>query len=244
MIKFFRHIRQKLISEGKTRKYFQYAIGEILLVMIGILLAIQVNNWNETYKNRKTEEKLLVELRENLLNNITKLKDDIRKENQCIESINLVVDHLNKRKPYHDSLDFHFKRGFFSPDIVLSTSGYEAIKSKGFEIINNDELRKSIINLYDVNYDNLLSETIRIEDQFWPVGVLPMVHKHFRFLDSRCAKPVDYTALLNDQKYVNMILHRKHFRKQAHDLKTESLHQTELLLKKIEVEFEKNKGHD
>lgn len=46
MIKFFRHIRQKLISEGKTRKYFQYAIGEILLVMIGILLAIQVNNWN------------------------------------------------------------------------------------------------------------------------------------------------------------------------------------------------------
>lgn len=240
MIKFFRKIRQNLLSEGKTGKYLKYAIGEILLVMIGILLAIQVNNWNEYNKNRNTEEKLLVELRENLINNITKLKNDIKKENQAIESIDLIVDHFNKRKSYNDSLDIHFQRGFFSPDIVLSTSGFEAIKSKGFEIIHDDELRKSIIKLYDVNYDNLLSETIRLEDQFWPVAVLPMVHKHFKFLDSG-AKPIDYNALMDDKKYVNMILHRKHFRKQAYELKTESLGQTELLLKKIELEFEKNK---
>ena len=47
MIKFFRKIRLQLLGEGKTAKYFKYAIGEILLVMIGILLALQVNNWNE-----------------------------------------------------------------------------------------------------------------------------------------------------------------------------------------------------
>ena len=55
MIKFFRHIRQNLIMENKTRKYLKYAVGEIVLVVIGILIALQVNNWNE---NRKTEIKI------------------------------------------------------------------------------------------------------------------------------------------------------------------------------------------
>jgi len=52
MLKFFRNIRQNLLSENKIGKYLLYALGEILLVMIGILLALQVNNWNETKKLR------------------------------------------------------------------------------------------------------------------------------------------------------------------------------------------------
>jgi len=50
MIKFFRRIRQKLITEGSLSKYLIYAIGEILLVVIGILIALQINNWNEKQK--------------------------------------------------------------------------------------------------------------------------------------------------------------------------------------------------
>jgi putative cell wall-binding protein len=55
MIKFFRKIRQNLLSEGKTGKYFKYAIGEIVLVVIGILIALQINNWNENRKNKIAE---------------------------------------------------------------------------------------------------------------------------------------------------------------------------------------------
>ena len=47
MIKFFRKIRQNLLSEGKTGKYLKYAIGEIILVVIGILIALSINNWND-----------------------------------------------------------------------------------------------------------------------------------------------------------------------------------------------------
>ena len=54
MIKFFRKIRQNLIIENKTSKYFKYAIGEIILVVIGILIALQINNWNEN--RNKTDE--------------------------------------------------------------------------------------------------------------------------------------------------------------------------------------------
>jgi hypothetical protein len=55
MIKFFRKIRQNLLSEGKTGKYFKYAIGEIVLVVFGILIALSINNWNENKKERKEE---------------------------------------------------------------------------------------------------------------------------------------------------------------------------------------------
>lgn len=56
MIKFFRNIRQNLLNEGKTSKYFKYAIGEIILVVIGILIALQINNWNEGRKDHNTEK--------------------------------------------------------------------------------------------------------------------------------------------------------------------------------------------
>lgn len=66
MIKFFRRIRQQLFSENKFSRYFIYAIGEIVLVMIGILLALQVNNWNENRKNDKTETNYLKNLKRDL----------------------------------------------------------------------------------------------------------------------------------------------------------------------------------
>ena len=77
MIKFFRKIRQKLLAENKFSKYLVYAIGEIALVMIGILLALQVNNWNEQRKDRNTEQKILNDLQEYFLVNINRLNKDI-----------------------------------------------------------------------------------------------------------------------------------------------------------------------
>ena len=72
MIKFFRHIRRQLLGEGKTGKYLKYAIGEILLVMVGILLALQVNNWNEkrleALQEKTTLSNLNTEFKENLKN--------------------------------------------------------------------------------------------------------------------------------------------------------------------------------
>ena len=56
MIKFFRKIRQNLLSEDKTVKYLKYAIGEIMLVVIGIVIALQINNWNENRKNGIKEQ--------------------------------------------------------------------------------------------------------------------------------------------------------------------------------------------
>ena len=75
MIKFFRRIRQKLLSQGSLNKYLLYAIGEILLVMIGILLALQVNNWNEHRKAQERQQKLYANLKIDFQSRLNELED-------------------------------------------------------------------------------------------------------------------------------------------------------------------------
>ncbi len=89
MIKFYRKIRQNLLSEGKTGKYFKYAIGEIVLVVIGILLALSINNWNENRKNNKLKQSLI----ENL---IVDLKMDI----ENLEGLNNINTNAEKEGLY------------------------------------------------------------------------------------------------------------------------------------------------
>ena len=62
MIKFFKKIRYNLMETGKAGKYFKYAIGEIILVVVGILIALSINIWNEVKKERKSEKSILIEI--------------------------------------------------------------------------------------------------------------------------------------------------------------------------------------
>src|SRR5210317_1070834 len=86
MIKFFRKIRQNLLSEGKTGKYFKYAIGEIVLVVIGILIALQINNWNELRKDNFKEQVILKRLEKEFSSNKEQLLDKIKIRNNLIEN--------------------------------------------------------------------------------------------------------------------------------------------------------------
>lgn len=237
MIPFFRKIRKQLADDNKPLKYLRYAIGEIVLVVIGILIALQINNWNAYNNDRVIEKELLRELKENLLVNISNLQRDIDKEYASVYAIDLVVDHLDKQLAYNDSLDTYFKSAFYAPDIVLATSGFESIKSKGFDIISTKVLRKAVIDLFDVNYASMVSETVRLENFFWPTSVLPLFHKNFRLTAKDKAKPVNYEALLNNVEYVNMLLHRKYFREQAIALKKNALAATKNLIGLIDTQL-------
>ena len=74
MIKFFRKIRQNLLMENKTGKYLKYAVGEIILVVIGILIALQINNWNQQRILEKQSQQVLLDLREEINENKTELE--------------------------------------------------------------------------------------------------------------------------------------------------------------------------
>ena len=171
MIKFFRKIRYDLVGKnpparraGKTRKpvlpsgrYFKYAIGEIILVVIGILIALQINNWNEYQKERKSEELILSEIRDNLKYDLNDFENNITTlQNKSISS-KAMLQALEKDIPFHDSLGYYFSYLNAYPHFSCKRNGYKLLQSKGLEIITNDDLRNKITDLYEDSYQYLLT---------------------------------------------------------------------------------------
>ena len=104
MIKFFRKIRQNLLSEGKTGKYLKYAIGEIVLVVIGILIALQINNWNEKRKENSTIETYLKGIVVDLNNDTKRFDIIIKNLNEQIENNSKVFENKNYQTLPIDSI--------------------------------------------------------------------------------------------------------------------------------------------
>jgi len=81
MLKIFRRIRQKMLTQNKVSNYLLYSIKEIVLVVIGILIALQINNWNKNSKQRKIEYEYLVSLIEEFGHNLLELDSEMKKNN-------------------------------------------------------------------------------------------------------------------------------------------------------------------
>jgi len=225
------------LTENKTGKYLKYAIGEILLVVIGILIALQINIWNEDRKNHQRELKLLTELRTNLQINIQNLKNDIESQVKSAATIDYLIDHLVNKKPYKDSLKYYFFDADYAPDVVLSASAFETLKSAGLELIKTDSLRSAIINLFEIDYPTLMQETRRLEDQVWAVTMVPLLQKHFRIENINQYVVNDYKALLNDSEFTNMLSFRGSLRKSSTIHKMKAVDQTQEVLSLIDKEL-------
>ena len=92
MIKFFRHFRQRFISEGKTKKYLLYAIGEIILVVIGILIALQINNWNQELGNKQEEQTIIKNLNLEFKKNIISIQKYIKHHETILSDTRALID--------------------------------------------------------------------------------------------------------------------------------------------------------
>ena len=160
MLKFFRKIRQKLINEGNLKRYLLYAIGEILLVMIGILLALQVNNWNIGKVNKKKEIAVLEGILDDLQMDTLDQNANIRVYDQWIKLDSVLISNLVENTKYSDSLAI--KIGSLisftaNSDLFIATQKayFDEAKQIGIKIISNEELRTSINRLYEFDYEYL-----------------------------------------------------------------------------------------
>lgn len=150
MIPFFRKTRYRLAKENQFLKYSRYAIGEIALVVIGILIALQINNWNEGRKDRILEKKLLENLVDNLEQNEALMEYRIRYINYFRDEGQHIINILDHNMPYHDSLSVMFHMALMNTSgFKLSDMGYEAIKAIGFEIIQNESLKKELMLFFE-----------------------------------------------------------------------------------------------
>jgi len=177
MIKFFRRIRQNLLLEGKTGKYLKYAIGEIILVVIGILIALQINNWNNNIQQSKLERKYLSEIKNNLAFDLIDIQFNINFNESRLKSNKIILRYLDKEISYSDSLQFHFGNLIFTTRTLPNNSTYETLKSRGLEIISNDSLRQQITKLYSYVYHNIIDFEKQDDNSFQYGIFMPEVSK-------------------------------------------------------------------
>jgi hypothetical protein len=206
MISFLRKIRQNLLRENKITRYLAYAIGEIFLVVIGILIALQINNANESNKLRKKEVILLSEMKNNLQSDLLDLEFNIDGNKDRLTSNRIILTALQDKRPFHDTLKGHFGKIFGNYQLSENTASWENLKSTGLDLISSDSLRNRISNLYSTRYPYLENVEKGLDDRYQWNFLYPLVLKNIA-MDQIwvSARPQDYDALLANLEFQEVL---------------------------------------
>jgi hypothetical protein len=150
MIKFFRKVRQNLLSDNKFTKYFVYALGEIILVVIGILIALAINNGNQNRINDKNEQTYLLGLKEEFQTSKLKLTELIAVNQRNYIGAKKILEHTSTKNESPSELTFsELLYHTFSADIAFNPNNsllYEMINSGNLKNLSNTQLRKQLTN--------------------------------------------------------------------------------------------------
>lgn len=239
MFKFFRRIRQRLLFNGMLRKYLFYALGEILLVMFGILLAFQVNSWNEGRKRDIQEINLLLELKENLNEDIVDIDENVSFHRRAQHSAEYITDVINENRPYQDSLDFHFTNVLVVPMFLPTTTAYTNLKQNGTKLIRNDSLRYRIIELYEKKHV-FINEWIGNQRTNMYDDVHDFYRKNFSdFAYFGKTHPDNYEDLLLNNEYKNYLNQQVYFSKYSEFLYNNCKDSTLDIINMIDKEVKK-----
>ncbi len=195
MIKLFRNlprrqagIRQNLLNEGKTSKpasrtgrYFKYAIGEIVLVVIGILIALQINNWNIEKKDNETVAIYKKELLNDLVLDVGHFEQHLqfaKEENKAIDSLRTILNHPNANtdtlnKVIKNSLTF-FKRDAWmmiatTEYPLISDNTFTSLQSSGQITILDNTLQEELVSFYGYTrkYTYMVQEIINSKNEIY-----------------------------------------------------------------------------
>ncbi len=158
------------MEKNKTGKYLKYAIGEIILVVIGILIALQINNWNNENIQREKEVVYLTEIKSNLSFDLN---------NEIIPAINLLEENISRNSILlsgfskkdltlsPDTIKHYFNEIYFKDwKIQLNSSGYENLNSVGIDLIFSDSIRSNISMLYNYHHP-IINKFQNKTDTFW-----------------------------------------------------------------------------
>lgn len=204
MIKFFRHIRKSLFEQNKIGKYFKYVIGEILLVVIGILIALQINNWNDLRKNKNYEQEILFLINQNLKNDSIALSTELFKSKEATKLANQLLKQVEKGD-FNDSINNYLGKIISFEMFKSQSSAFEILKSKGIDVISNKELQLELISYYDESLYSVYEALEDVEESFKNDWV-PIIKENF--LDYKWreyAIPVNAKAFFEKQSTISFI---------------------------------------
>jgi len=222
VIKFFRNIRKKLITENqsviKNTNYFKYAIGEIILVVIGILIALQINNWNEERKSVKKEYEIMTNLAEDFKNNLESLEKSlgtvypswIQKYKKVISHFGFKADQITEEMRADMSWTGYYKTK------IVDGSLNSILSSEKLELLRDSKL-KNMLTSYPAIIEDFKNKEDNLEHY-----VLDFQRDVFRryisladaFRDDypviQYSEKSNYEGLMGDLYYQNMVMGQMH----------------------------------
>jgi hypothetical protein len=245
MIKFFRKIRYDLMEKNKTGRYLKYAIGEIILVVIGILIALSINNWNENRKKRIAEQTLYQSLISSLESDLEDANDKISSVDKSIKAQEIfIINSFDEIKDTYnidqleDFLDAvsNSSRSFF-PNYGL----YEKISNNNqIELIQSTELQMKIIELYEQYYKRYNDIDLNLEHQ----AVFSLNDNYFSkiedyYINNNGNYRIDFEALERDYDVLNTECRKIHtMTTVAHSSMIDCKNQIQSLLSLLKNEIE------
>ncbi|MFC3879761.1 DUF6090 family protein [Algoriphagus namhaensis] len=170
MISFFRKIRQKLLTQNRITRYLVYALGEILLVVIGILIALGINNANETRKANRLVENILLDLHGAIRSDTTSFTGQIETLQIALASTELLKKVISGEVDYSSEMDTAFSK----IDLIFSSQSdytiFERLKTTGIELVSEDSLKDEIIHYYgdSKNFVKYSEEVEALANQVFP----------------------------------------------------------------------------
>lgn len=258
MIKFFRKFRQNLLSEGKTGKYLKYAIGEIILVVIGILIALQINNWNEKRKNQKLVSTYKSELVNDLLLDISHFNFHLshaKEENKTIDSLRTILDSPNSNADtlnniIRQSLTF-FKREQW---IMLATTEYPLISDNTFKSLQSsgqitlldNKLQEELVSFYGYTrkYSFMIQQIIESKNKLYfdYINLIPAKQTK----NMNIVNPYLYSVVWNNVdwnnvqiKFISLLNTYYELNKKTEFFNDMRLNKTNIMIDKLKSDFKK-----
>lgn len=217
MIKFFRKIRYKFMNENKTGRYFKYAIGEIILVMIGILLALQVNNWNENHKKKQLKNEYKSSLIIDYTKDTLQLNARVLSNKQRLQKLDTIVTNIESGfyKSVEDYADIFLEDAVgIRVTNIYNTNSFNLLISSGNIDLLDKSLRTELMELNRLqNYENTVQngnkdyffkfmEHVSLKyptfgDPYSDDITSKLLWKHVKLEDL----PKDLTALIRQEQY-------------------------------------------
>lgn len=169
MLFLLRKIRKKLVSENKITTYLLYAVGEIILVVVGILIAVQIDHWSEARKDLEKQNLYLLEILADLKKNEQEINLSLTGPSRWIlNSLDTVIYTLQNKEPMYPKMERDFSRAFSGyGNVDLKTSSFESLRSSGLDIIKNAKLRNEITDHFNSNIPKCINRAVELRDDYY-----------------------------------------------------------------------------
>jgi hypothetical protein len=187
---------------------WRYALGELALIVAGVLIALAAADWNERRLQREQELALLGEMRSGLLTDRAALETGLAQTRAAIDTLAGLKELIVSRRPYDPAADALFGSAYGFRTVSLNTAAYETLKAAGLHLVSDSRLRLGIARLFDHHYD-VLDGIDQIERAVNLDLLRPYYLEHFRDIRfNESATPLDYDATIADSYFRNLVDYR------------------------------------